>query len=100
MSWWAPFKSLKAADKAARKRLPPIRIAGIYTICGKLGLPKYADPAAAARQIVVAMTSGRDAIYRWDHSGDTTNVDWAWHVFRFDRYVRDGEDIAALRRYS
>lgn len=77
---------------------PPIHIAGIYTICGKLGLPKWANPPERSKRFVVEMLSGKHAVYRWSESPSAGSVDWAWHIFVFDHYATDAEKVI-LPRY-
>lgn len=96
--------SLKERIKSAvgRKDVPPvpgpIKIAGIYTVCDRLGLPKSWGRGLEGKRMLVAMQSGKDAIYRYVDGEYAPGVDWVWHIFEFERYVEDGEHID-LPRY-
>lgn len=87
-----PFKPKPKAPVVA-----PIKIAGIYTICDRLGLPKWYEPKGDAPRFVAEMSSGRDAIFKWAETEPAWNVDWSWHVFIFERYVADGETVQFVR---
>jgi hypothetical protein len=79
---------------------PPVRIAGIYTIAHRLALPACTEPRNPMQQIIVAMTSGRDAVYLYAGFERAWNVDWGWHTFRFHYYLDDPRDLDFLPRYS
>jgi hypothetical protein len=74
-----------------------IRIAGIYNICGKLGISYWGEQKYVGREMVVAMSSGRDAIYRYADWERARGVDWVWHIYRFVRYVEPGEVLNIVR---
>jgi hypothetical protein len=101
MSWAIGIKEW--FDRTFRPPPPPpvpdpITIAGIYTVCDRLGLGKSVRWPLDGRQMLVAMTSGRDAIYAYTDWKPASGVDWDWHIFTFVRYVEPGEAVD-LPRY-
>lgn len=90
MIW--PFKKRKPAPKA-----PEIKVAGIFRSADRLSLGKTYRQENMGREFLVAMESGKDAVFRyvdWDRAG---TCDWDWHILRAVRYAT-AED-AALPRY-
>lgn len=90
MRW--PFRKKAEAPKPA-----DINIPGIYTVCDRLGIGKTWRPEYVGKPMIVAMASGRDAIFRYETSRHASSTDWDFHIFKFDRYLGDGEAFDAPR---
>ena len=82
---------LFARPGAPAEPLPVITIPGIFTVCQRLGLPKSWSNDLADRRILVAMSSGRTAVFRYLRCKPHDKVDWSTHVFEFERYLTEGE---------
>jgi len=70
---------------------PPLDIAGIYIICSRLGLPKDREAPDKLHHLLVAMDSGRDAVYAYQGYEHGFGVDWGWHHYAFQRYALSGD---------
>jgi len=85
-----------------RKRLelnaPVIKIGGIYTSADKLGLGKTGRHGNLGREFLVAMESGKDAVFRYESFERAGTCDWDWHILKAVRYAKP--DDFTLTRYS
>ena len=89
---------LKAFQRPVAPTPEPIKIAGIYTCCHRLGLSKSFQLGSLGLKMVVAMQSGRDAVYELTDWQSASGVDWDWHIFTFKKWAYD-TDAASLPRY-
>lgn len=99
MSLLEKIKGALTKQVSVGEKPDDIRIPGIYLVCDRLGLTKRYRQENEGKMMLVAMSSGRDAIYEYVDSERARNTDWDFHVFRFKRYVIDGHEID-LPRYS
>lgn len=79
----------------AKRGPPDIKIAGIYTVCSVLGLPKWGPAKDTKMKALATMQSGKVALYQYREWEPAWNVDWGWHVFQCRRYAKPKE-IATL----
>lgn len=90
MIW--PFKK-----REPKLRAPEIKVAGIFKSADRLALGKTYQRQNQGREFLVAMDSGKDAVFRYVDFERAGTCDWDWHILRAVRYAT-AED-AALPRY-
>lgn len=94
----AAFENLRERWRHRTRRHQPekdIRIAGIYTVCWRLGLPKCGPAEDRNMRALATMKSGAVALYQYHDWEPAGGVDWGWHIFRCLRYAKP-QEIATL----
>lgn len=83
--------------KTPKPDAPVVKVAGIYIAAKRLGLGKTYRHSNMGREFLVAMESGKDAVFRYEDFERAESCDWDWHILKAVRYAKDAD--SELPRY-